>query len=737
MAAKLPRFQDVASQWPLVVTAIFCCYAYLLLANAYRSHEQLRAEADQLIVADSKRRAAAVADLIAERRNGTVELAGAQEIASYLINRSLGMSLRYGLNANLYEIEERFRRQLEGVDLRGERIYRRIVLFDRSDQVLVDVAPGDLKAEPLPPASRGNSLVIDLASGQIIVSAPVVYKGTANGTLSTVGDIRQVSRDLIAADAKGARREFLVDADGRELPATGNPVLLDGNLVKELARLPENILTPTAQFADEKVEAPGRLALRTPVPGAALSLITILSEESVYGQITSRFFLYSASLFPIIVLFAAFMFERARRSRAALAESQQRFRTIFDNMRDGIFIQDLAAGTLVEANPRLLAMYGYDSDEIIGLTVGALSENVPPYSTTEWSSAVGRAVRGEPQFFAWHARRKDGELFWVEISMLQMAIDGQDKLLVVTHDMTQRKLQEQELVAALTYQRQLNRRLEEAQSQLLQSEKMASIGQLAAGVAHEINNPVGFVASNLNSLQAYVANLLELIAAYEHVEATISNPAVALEKTHALRAAMDIAFLKSDIRSLCTESSEGLERVIKIIRDLKDFSHVDRDETWTEEDLHKGIESTLNVIWNELKYKCDIRREYGALPPVQCLIFQLNQVFMNLLSNAAQAIETKGVITIRTGVVGDNVWIEVIDNGKGISDANLSKIFDPFFTTKPVGKGTGLGLSVSYNIVIAHHGTLDVTSREGQGTTFRVTLPIRQPVAAVKNTTSA
>jgi PAS domain S-box-containing protein len=708
---------------------VFCAYAYLLLANAYRSHEQLRAEADQLVVADSKRRAAAVADLIAERRNATADLAAAPEIASYLVNRSLGMSLRYGLNANLFEIDERFRRQLEGVDLRGERIYRRIVLFDANDRPLVDVVGDGQKADPAP--DHAGALRIDTASGQIVVSAPVVHKGNPSGTVSTVGDLRQVSRDLIS-EANGPRREFLVTADGAELPAIGDPPPLDANLVLELRRLPDNVPTQTTGLANRAALSAAGLVVKTSVPGSPLSLVTLLSEEAAYGQVSSKVFLYSASLFPILVLFAAFMFERARRSRAALAESQHRFRTIFDNIRDGIFIEDPVTRTVIEANPRALAMYGYDAHEVVGLTAGALSEGVPPYGAPEWTALVAKAVGGEPQFFSWRARRKNGALFWVEVSMLQAPIDGHDRLIVVAHDITQRKDQEHELLAALTYQRQLNQRLEEAHNQLLQSEKMASIGQLAAGVAHEINNPIGYVASNLNSLQTYVDNLLKLIASYEQLEADIDHPATALAKTHAIRDALDIRFLKDDIRSLCTESARGLDRVIKIIRDLKDFSHVDQKAEWAEEDLHKGLESTLNVIWNELKYKCEVRREYGQLPPVECLIFQLNQVFMNLLINAAQAIETKGVITIRTGVAGDNVWIEVEDTGTGIPAANLKKLFDPFFTTKPVGKGTGLGLSVSYNIVMTHHGTIDVVSREGEGTTFRVTLPIKQPKNAEK-----
>jgi signal transduction histidine kinase len=159
--------------------------------------------------------------------------------------------------------------------------------------------------------------------------------------------------------------------------------------------------------------------------------------------------------------------------------------------------------------------------------------------------------------------------------------------------------------------------------------------------------------------------------------------------------------------------------------DLKTFSHVDQAE-WTVADLHAGLESTLNIVWNELKYKADVVRDYGQLPEIECLPAQLNQVFMNLLVNAAQAIESHGTITLRTGQEGARVWLAVSDTGKGIAPENIGRVFDPFFTTKPVGKGTGLGLSLSYGIVKKHHGQIEVESTLGQGTTFRVWLPITQ-----------
>jgi two-component system, NtrC family, sensor kinase len=276
------------------------------------------------------------------------------------------------------------------------------------------------------------------------------------------------------------------------------------------------------------------------------------------------------------------------------------------------------------------------------------------------------------------------------------------------------------LTAEKVRQAELIKKLEEAHNQLLQSEKMASIGQLAAGVAHEINNPVGFVNSNLGTLQRYATNLLKLLAAYEKLEEKL--PVEAQQDIDRLKKEIDAAYLREDLDNLLTESLDGLQRVKRIVQDLKNFSHVDTAE-WVWANLETGLDSTLNVVWNELKYKAKVFKEYGDIPQIQCFPSQLNQVFMNLLVNAAHAIEGQGQITIRTGHDSENVWVEVEDTGQGIKPEHLERIFDPFFTTKPIGKGTGLGLSLSYGIVHKHGGRIEVKSELGKGSTFRVVLP--------------
>ena len=273
-----------------------------------------------------------------------------------------------------------------------------------------------------------------------------------------------------------------------------------------------------------------------------------------------------------------------------------------------------------------------------------------------------------------------------------------------------------------------NEELKSAQAQLLQTEKLSSLGQLAAGVAHEINNPIGFINSNLRTMGEYVEGLMGFVEKCEIAVEAIK------QKDHALITArlndmeetkknVGLDFIKEDIGKLITESKDGAFRVYKIVRDLRDFSRADDAERKVF-DVHRALDSTLNIVWNELKYKAEVVKDYGEIPDVECLPAQLNQVFMNLFVNAAQAIDAKGTITIKTYCEKASVFVEVSDTGSGIEEDKINKIFDPFFTTKEPGKGTGLGLSIAYNIIKKHKGEIHVVSRVGEGTTFTVELPV-------------
>ena len=274
--------------------------------------------------------------------------------------------------------------------------------------------------------------------------------------------------------------------------------------------------------------------------------------------------------------------------------------------------------------------------------------------------------------------------------------------------------------------RQLYSDLKNAQLQLIQSEKMASLGQLVAGIAHELNNPISYIYANMKELENYIGAIDRLLKVLTR-QANQPDFRERLEETlREIRRHYDLDFIQEDIGKLIRESIEGSQRVKQVVQNLRNFSRLDEAE-FKAVDLHEGIESTLSLLRNEMKNRIAVHRQFGKLPEVFCHPGHLNQVFMNLLLNAVQAIEGKGNIWIRTELRGEEVVIEIRDDGRGIPPEVREKIFDPFFTTKPVGQGTGLGLSISYNIVKEHGGRIEVESAPGQGTTFRIFLPVQPP----------
>ncbi len=414
---------------------------------------------------------------------------------------------------------------------------------------------------------------------------------------------------------------------------------------------------------------------------------------------------------------------KAHRERAA---SEARLTNILDIAPAGIIVVD-ETGLMSVFNKGAERIFGYAASEALGQSYEMLlpdrfredhRSHVADFATSEETVKWLQARR---EIFG---KRKDGREFPAAASVSKMTLNGRLLYTVVMADMTEQKQAEEALRKEKEEQESLVKKLQEAQSQLLQSEKMASIGQLAAGVAHEINNPVGYVNSNLSTLKQYVADLFCLLDDYEQVEVAL-GAAEHFKKVREIKEQIELDYLRKDLQDLLRESQDGVMRVKQIVQDLKDFSHVDEAE-WQWADIHAGLDSTLNIVHNELKYKSEVIKEYGDLPEVECIISQLNQVFMNLLLNAAQAIEEHGTITVRSGCDGEGVWVEIEDSGSGMDETTRKRIFDPFFTTKPVGKGTGLGLSLSYNIIKKHKGRIKVASEVGKGTIFHIWLPVRQ-----------
>jgi signal transduction histidine kinase len=382
-------------------------------------------------------------------------------------------------------------------------------------------------------------------------------------------------------------------------------------------------------------------------------------------------------------------------------------------------------------------------ESIIGLNLRETP--MPPHVIDASLRHLERAIREDtPQVFEYELALPHGR----ECYEARIARCGPDEAVCIIRNVTERKLaeervhqQEEELrrhrdhLEELVRQRteklvQATRELEAHQAQLIQAEKLASLGQMAAGVAHEINNPVSYVMSNLGTLGEYVSTLAQLL----HLQRELLDVpggegegprAELLAQLRELWAERDVAYILGDMPEMIQESLAGTRHIKEIVQSLRMFSREDSGQPQPV-DVNAELEATLRMVWNELKYKCEVKRELGQLPPVSGYPTQLAQVFANLLVNGAQAIESRGEIRIRTWQEGSEVVVQISDTGRGMSQETLSKLFTPFFTTKPRGQGTGLGLSVSYSIISRHKGRIEVQSEPGKGSTFTVRLPVSE-----------
>ncbi|MCB0822532.1 MAG: HAMP domain-containing histidine kinase [Bacteroidales bacterium] len=285
---------------------------------------------------------------------------------------------------------------------------------------------------------------------------------------------------------------------------------------------------------------------------------------------------------------------------------------------------------------------------------------------------------------------------------------------------------ERKIVRKNEYLNDLIEKMKTMQEQMINSEKMASLGQLTAGIAHEINNPINFVSSNINPLKTDLIELKELCKQYKDLHKAV-DPATELRRISEYSDKIDPEFLYQEIETLIAGIEEGAGRTKQIVLGLRNFSRVDEDE-FKEVDLHEGIESTLMLLKNKIKNRIEVTKDFGAIPKVECIPGKINQVFMNILNNAAEAIENKGQVWIKTSYLKNlrSVVISIRDDGPGMQESTRRRIFEPFYTTKDIGKGTGLGLSISYGIIEKHNGSIEVKSNPGQGAEFIITLPIVQ-----------
>jgi PAS domain S-box-containing protein len=410
---------------------------------------------------------------------------------------------------------------------------------------------------------------------------------------------------------------------------------------------------------------------------------------------------------------------RLQRACRELEANESYARALFDAAEAGIVVVDLETGRIVDANHAAAAILGESVDDVIG-------RDGATYGASECCARVAAGCAHVERHEAL-LRRCHGQGIPVLVSAQAVSLLGHGLAVVSFVDISEVRAAQNELRAANGQLEAALRQLHAQRDAIVQSEKMAGIGQLAAGVAHEINNPIGYITSNLAAISEYIDYMRTLLVLYRKLadlpQESPTRSGLEAELSAAL-AEEDIEFVLSDIDTVLTESIEGTSRIAAIVQNLKSFA---RDDTQMKRpfDLNECVEAMVRLVWNELKYSCTIEKDLESVPHLYGHGGQISQVIMNILVNASHAIgATGGTITIRTRARAEAVELEVRDTGCGMVPAVIARIFDPFFTTKDVGKGTGLGLSIAHGIVTDHGGSIEVESEVGKGTTFRILLPL-------------
>ncbi|NJL61219.1 MAG: PAS domain S-box protein [Methylacidiphilales bacterium] len=422
-----------------------------------------------------------------------------------------------------------------------------------------------------------------------------------------------------------------------------------------------------------------------------------------------------------------------KRAEKVLQQQEEQYRGIFEAVNDGLSIIDIKTGEMIATNPAYAEMYGYSCEEILQLHP---STYIHPNSLPLFGECIARIRQGKKFECEAVSIRKDGTDFDIEIKATPFTYNGKLSFLAIARDISERKRVENVLKQERKNLEIALENLQRTQAQLVQTEKISQLGQLVAGVAHEVNNPVGFINGNLTHAKQYIEDLINLINLYQE---KFPNPgSEILEEIESI----DLDFLKEDLLKMISSMKLGTDRIRDIMRSLRNFSRTDASEK-RPVDIHENIDTTLIVLSHRLKSRPErpaiqIIKEYGKIPPIPCFSGQINQVFMNLLANAIDALDESNagktyleiekkpnIIKITTSAANNLFTLRIADNGPGMAEEVRQKLFEAFFTTKPESQGTGLGLSISYQIITeAHAGKLECISSPGNGAEFVIQIPI-------------
>ncbi len=404
---------------------------------------------------------------------------------------------------------------------------------------------------------------------------------------------------------------------------------------------------------------------------------------------------------------------------------------LFNKSKDMIYISD-PKGKILDINPSGIKLLGYETKEELFKIDIQNDLYFNPEERTRFKNKMH--INGYVQNFQTTLKKKDNTQIIVTISssiILKDKNNIEGLYIGIIRDITKQIENEQNLIKMNVEQINNNEKLKKTQLFLIQQEKMASLGGLAAGIAHEINNPLGFVMSNFRTLKKYIDKMKDYLKFAENTfMGSISDIDNSVLKKEIENKKKNMDFIIEDLDELFMESTNGFERISSIVENMRRFSRVDNENNRTFINLNDSIRNTLVIAKNSYKYVADIVTNLSEIPDISCNRSEINQVLLNIIVNAAQAIDekknkNKGVINISTFIEKDKVCCQIKDNGAGIPEKNLSKVFDPFFTTKEVGKGTGMGLGISYDIVVnKHKGELLVESNKKVGTKFTIKLHI-------------
>jgi len=710
----------------LAVNVAVVLYFCILLVLYYQSSEELRENSLEQFRYETEKRVASIGFFFAEQKDDLMNLVTSREVDVFFENRSLGMSMEYGLELSLPPIAKRFDELIQKKIFEKNAIYQRLVLIDKEGSCLVDTnlkEPLKKNWKPYLEPRYRNEPTILLIDGEVVLSVAYFFKGRHEAQLVAWVNREVITRRLLGEMYSEKDRTWLVfkDTSPPRMLITAkdfSPVYLTA--LNSGGILPQSGKPTLFTSATKEGTMQDWIYISLAVPGTALELIREVQRKQVLGRISPSVQLtvmISVALLILVVgAINVFLNIKTQKLRKNLEEALHRevdvYKTLAEKSFTGVFvIQD---GLFVYVTKNAANYYGYDVEMLIGTKPQNI---ILPEDEAEIRSMAIEMIKGKRTApYEYRIVTKDDKVRWIMETVSLISFNGRPAVLGNCIDITERRQRE-----VLD----------------LHSQKLESVGQLAAGIAHEINTPIQFVGDNIHFMKGAFQDLFSLASLLVAVKNDdLSNPAVAqdlLSRINNKEEEIDLGFLKEEIPQAIEQSLDGLQRVSRIVLAMREFSHPG-GESKTDLNINKSIESTITLSRNEWKYSAELTATLAPdLPIIQGYPADFNQVILNLIVNAAQALQErvgkegqeKERIEISTRQDGNEVEICIRDTGPGIPPEVQSRVFDPFFTTKAVGKGTGQGLTIARNIIVHKHGgKIYFDTKPGEGTTFYIRLPL-------------